>query len=281
MGEPHSSPNPCTRRSVLRFLAGTGFIGGAWGAGFTALNAFRPPSATICGKDEWQLTLVESGRSRALVLMGVPDDTIEETLTRMMGSFRQRIDLVIGTAATLHPLGAKYRSWWNVQLTIILEGDGTPSTSPATATIVSPTLLSLGPQIAISLTPVSSGRWKMSEHSMNQQSWIASVAANGSTIQLAERLDDFMRLPLGPSAVMTAPGGDLRAVWSIQPECAIAMNSDHVPTDLVTAPDNGAQDRRWLVPVFPDDFTQLAFLDHGIGLPDWARSVQYIESSGA
>jgi len=265
-----------SRRSALRLIVGSGIVGGSWGTGFTALNGIRPPSATVCGSGDWQLTLFESGRSRSLVLMGIPDPSIDDTLTRVMGSFRQRIDIVIGAPGALKPLAGRYWSRWNVQRTIMLGVDAARPLTARSASIAFPAEIHLSDKLTVSLIPANRGRWRMDEQPLDSlDRWIISAEANGSTVHLAEQLEDIASSGLGPSAVTIAPSGDLGAFWSSNPASAVAVNNDHVPRDVITSPPQGNRGGSWLVPVYPEDVAHFAFEETGVGLPQWARSVQF------
>lgn len=267
-----------SRRSALQLLVGSACVGAAWGTGLTALSNVGGPSATLCGHDDWQLILIECGRSRALVLMGIPSETIDETLTRMMGSFRQRIDLVIGAPTAIEQLPSEYRSRWNVQRTVVLGGADTGSLLAETASIASPVGIDIDSRLNVSLIPVIEDQWKVTDRLMGSvDRWIVSAHANGSTIRLAEQLEDLQDTIGGSTAVAVAPRGNLRSYWSFNPDSAVAINGDHVPEDVITSPESNVQDRFWLVSVFPDDITHLKFMDQGVAVPEWARSVQFID----
>lgn len=268
------SSTTVARRSVLRLLVGSGFVGATWGTGFAALNGNRPPSATIAGDNDWQLTVIESGRSRAAILMGEPDRPVGDTLSRMMGSFRQRIDLVIGTAEALEALPADYRGRWHVQRTVILGGSTARSLAARTGSIARPLLIALGSRLSLLAYPVVEGQWTRASASDSMPDrWLITVRANGATVRLGARLEDIAAMSLDPTAVTVAPRGELQTVWAMDSTTAIAVNNTHVPKDVFSSLDSGDGRPRWLVAVFPNDFTRLAFVEGGIGLPDWARPV--------
>lgn len=279
--EPRPESGAISRRSALRMMAGSGIAGAAWGTGFTALSGIRRASATIAGANDWQVTLIESGRSRALFVVGIPDASLGDTLARMMGSFRQRIDLIVGSSTALERLPSSYRSRWNVQRTIVLGGTETRSLSARTASIAWPKVIELGQRLTISIVPVIRGQWMNGEQPLGAQArWIVSAEGNGSTIRLAERLEDIAGMIDEPSTVVIAPSGDLRGMWAFDPSSAIAVNSDHIPQDVTTSPDHSVQGGHWLVSVFANDFAHLALTDRGVGLPHWARSIEFIDRPG-
>lgn len=278
MGTLPPDPVPVSRRATLGMLLGTGVIGAAWGTGFTALNGVRSPSATVVGADEWQLTLIEAGRCRVVIMMGTPDQSIGETLALVMGSFRQRIDMVIGAPAPLNRLPPGYRARWNVQNTIVLGGAATQIFTGKRGSITSPTLVRLGSRLKLSFTPVIGNRWRASDASAGvPDRWIVSVESNSATICLAERLEDIAAASATPFAVAVAPQGDLRGAWSRNPLSAIAINNGHVPPAAITSGQEAPGGRRWLVAVFRDDPVHLAFVGNGVELPDWARSVRFTD----
>lgn len=266
-----------TRRTAFRVMIGSGVVGAALGTGISALSGFREPSATFAGEDEWQITLIESGRIRALLLIGIAEGSIDETITRMMGSFRQRIDLVIGTPHALAPLDPTFRSRWKVLRTVVLDSGGGRSRSSEIMPVTSPVSIDLGARLRISLTPVIYHLWRLGEESAASQRWIVSASSNGSTVRMAERLEDIAATSLGPAALVVAPRGDLRKVWSFSPASAIAVNGDQVPPDVVRGSADGAGGERWLVSVFPEDLSRVTFLDHAVGLPTTGRRVQFID----
>ena len=269
MGTLPPDPVPVSRRATLGMLLGTGVVGAAWGTWFTALNGVRSPSATVVGADEWQLTLIEAGRCRVVIMLGTPDQSIGETLALVMGSFRQRIDMVIGAPASLNRLPPGYRDRWNVQSTIVLGGAAAQSLAGRRGSITSSTLVRLGSRLQLSLTPVIRNRWNASGASAAvPDRWIVSVESNGSTICLAEQLEDIAGASTTPFAVTVAPQGDLLVAWSRNPMSAIAINNDHVPPEAITSGQDVPGGRRWLVAVFRDDPVHLAFVENGVKLRD-------------
>lgn len=279
MDEPAPSNGALPRRSAIRFLAASGLVGAVWGTGLSALNANRPASVTVAGENDWQLTLAESARSRAAILMGAPDRELADTLARMMGSFRQRIDLVIGRADALAAFPNGYRGRWNVQRTIVLGGAGAGSSAGATSTITSPTRITLGSQLSILLSPViQDTSTDTGEADDTPVRWIASAGAYGGVIRIGAQLEDIVALNAGPTAMTIAPGGDLRVLWAFDPTSGIAVNNNHVPEDVIRADDSDPSSTHWLVSIFPEDFSRLTFLERGVGLPTWARRVRFLES---
>lgn len=272
------SPSAVPRRSALRFLAASGLAGATWGTGFAMLNADRAASVTVAGDKDWQLTVAESRSSRAVVLMGQPDGQIEDTLARMMGAFRQRIDLVIGGADALAFLPQGYGSRWNVQRTIVLGDAVAGSTVIDTGTTNLPARIALGARLSILLSPVLHGAWSDNgegEHVPDR--WIVSIMARGAIVRVGSRLEDIVALNAGPTAMSVAPSGDLRLLWTFDPTSGIAVNNAHVPDDVVTSHESP---RRWLVGVFPEDFSRFTFLDRSVALPAWARPVEFLGGSG-
>lgn len=280
MDEPAPASNAALpRRSAIRFLAASGLVGAVWGTGLSALYGNRPASVTVAGENDWQLTLAESTRSRAAILMGAPDQELADTLTRMMGSFRQRIDLVIGPVEALAALPDGYRGRWNVQRTIALSGAEAASSVGATSTLSSPTRIALGSQLSLLLSPVIHGTsTDTGEADDTPVRWIVSAVAYGAIIRIGAQLEDIVALNAGPTAMTIAPGGDLRMVWEFDPTSGIAVNNNHVPDDVIRADDCDPTGPRWLVSVFPEDYSRLTFLERGVGLPTWARPVRFLES---
>ena len=264
------------RRSVLRWIVGSGLLGAIWGTGFAALSATRQPSATVAGDDDWQVTLIESGRSRAVVLLGTLEDPVGDTLSRMMGSFRQRIDLVIGDANALTALPSDYRGQWRVQRTVVLGSSAPRSHTPETSSITSPTLIALGSRLSIQLSPMVKSGWSDARPPLDEPiRWVVTARANGAIIRLGARLEDIAAMSAGPAAVTVAPAGEIRAIWSVDALATIAVNNSQVPRDLISSVDAGAKRGRLLVSVFPDDFCRFTFVDGGIRLPYCARSVRF------
>ncbi len=269
------SPTAVARRPMLRWLVGSGLVGAVWGTGFAALSGNRQPTATIAGDDDWQLTLIESGRSRAVVLLGTMQDPVGDTLSRLMGSFRQRIDLVIGSADALAALPANYRGRWQVQRTLVLGGD-TKSLALETGAVASPTSIALGPRLSLQMSPMVPRGWSNAAGPLDKETrWVITLRANSASIRLGAQLEDIATLGAGPAAVTIAPAGDVRAIWTIDPSTAIAVNNAHVPMDVISTADVPARNARLLVPVFADDFCRFSFVDDGIRLPYWARTVRF------
>ncbi len=279
MDEPAPSSRALPRRSAIRFLAASSLVGAVWGTGLSAMYANGPASLTVAGDNDWQLTLAESARSRAAILMGAPDRELADTLTRMMGSFRQRIDLVIGHVDALAAFPDGYRSRWNVQRTIVLGGAGAGSSAAATSTITTPTRIALGSQLSILLSPViQSTSTDTGEADDTPVRWIVSAVAYGGVIRIGAQLEDIVALNAGPTAMTIAPGGDLGVFWAFDPTSGIAVNNNHVPDDVIRADESDPAGSHWLVGIFPEDYSRLTFRERGVGLPTWARPVRLLES---
>ena len=276
MVDPAPLKTVVARRSVLRWIAGSGFLGAIWGTGFTALGAYRQATATIAGDNEWQVLLFESGRSRAVVLLGTLDEPVGNTLSRMMGSFRQRIDLVIGDADALTALPADYRSRWQVLRTIVLGSDTPGSRTARTISITAPTSIALGTRMSLLVSPMVERGWSDTRTPPDEPiRWVVTAQANGAIVRFGARLEDIGITSPGPAAVTVAPAGDPRAIWSFDAMTSIAVNNSQVPRDLLSDGDAEANRAPRLVSVFPDDLCRLTFIAGGVRLPYWARSVRF------
>ncbi len=207
------------------------------GSAVAGLVLRSEPRLMVVGDREWQIALLLASRSRVLILLGelVPDAMSAVPL--LLSAMRQRIDVVIGTAASVRLLPEGFHSRWLVRRTIVHPDEiTTPAELP-----IDDQVLHLPDQLRVSTMSLATGHWRHETAERNRATATCVTISGGRCmIAMAMDLQTLAAFGLGPITAVVAPNGDIAAFTRYADVAAICINARHVRDQA----DRISQDRR-------------------------------------
>ncbi len=221
-----------TRRDVLATIAGGAILGAVWGAAFPALAMEGRPTIAVIGEQNAQLALIDAGSARALVFIGEPDDALLERLPAMLTVFRQRIDLVIGSAPTLAAHAGALSVRWNVRHAVTVSPAHESPSLPIPSTTVSDALdIALGEHVTLEIRVGHRDEWRTPDPGSGQPLWSLHVRRDTAAVTIVPDARSFAATLPGPSAVLIAPSAPSPELRAKSPARSLAINFDSESID--------------------------------------------------
>jgi hypothetical protein len=258
-----SARTSISRREVASTIAGGALLGAIWGAAFPALATERRPTLAVIGKQTSQLTLLDSGLARALIISGEPDDDLFERLPAVMTVFRQRMDLIIGGSPILVARAKELADRWRARHAIVLSGSRSAPSLPMSSTVVSDVRqLSLGNEMSLQIRIGHRHEWRAATSSRSIPLWGISIHSQAARIAIAPDLASFLAVPPEPSSLLVAPDKPGQEMFTRGPAKAVAVNYDSSTLD---PPPEGV----FVTRIYPRDIARFVFGEEGLELPPW------------
>ncbi len=271
MSPPWNEPvQPLSRRAFCGTVLAT-----ALGSSAVAASISRSqPRLLVVGDDAWQTAVLLAARARVLILVG--DMTAEgvQSIPMLMSAMRQRIDVVIGSAACLRVLPPGFHQRWQVQRTILSAADTDAWTSPS---LTDHTVYLPGD---VHLSTSSAGF--PAGNLLNDRTGgtltgagIVTISLGPIAVAIGSDLESLSRLARPSVAMVIAPTGSIDGCARYLATPAIGINAGVArDQEIKQAGDSGShQDTRSLVRIFPEDVAEFRLSPAGVTLPGWRQSI--------
>lgn len=247
------------RELIVGGLCGAA-IGSAWVAGLGIVLQRKEPTLSVIGKGTSLLALLDTGYARVLIAAGPGDPRLTRNLDALLGVFRPRLDLLIGTESgvaeftgrTLARHGNPQRFVLDRPTGISRDASSTRATGPATLTVALPKGMTL--QIATFVR----GAWQNGD--TPTQSWIATITGHGQRCAIADTTDVLALHGDRDVGLGIAATVDLIPDWDMLRVNSLALPSDHI----TLAPDSESLAR--IVRIFPREPVIVAFRRDGLAI---------------
>jgi hypothetical protein len=251
--------NQTGSRRALLFASVSGMAAGGWWATALAfVSRTRTPVVEVTGSAESQLVIVDTGRTRSLIVIGESIDSLLNDLPRRMGLFRQRIDLLFATESALSTLPAGLYDRWRFGAVIALPGGSPDLPTRAAATIRDPTAFDLSAGVTLRC-------WPQYRSSRPEPTWRMEIERLGQVMALAASTDDLSMVPAPKYALAVAPHGSISLARRKSVAAAIALNAR-----VIDRQGAGAGDDMILTRIFDMDVARFEMQRGQIRLPDWS-----------
>lgn len=273
MSSPRNEPVQSLSR---RAFCGT-VLATALGSSAAAATVSRSgPRLLVVGDDAWQTAVLLTARARVLILVGEMTAEGVQTIPMLMSAMRQRIDVVIGSAASLRVLPLGFHQRWNVQRTLLSSADTDAPTFPSMAdhTVYLPGDV----QLSTTSAP-SSGHWSNERTKRTPtDACVVTIALGSIVVAIGTDLETLSRLALPSVTVAIAPTGSIGECARYLATPAIGINAGVARDQEIKATgpteDSGLhRGTRSLIRIFPEDVAEFRLSPAGVTLPGWRQSV--------
>lgn len=240
--------------------------GGAWGAAIQHLAIPSSPSLAIVGRRDVQIVLLDTSRTRVLILLGIPEDDLELQIPALLTMLRQRIDLVVGSISSIEALDQEFMQRWQVTTCLVFpESTETGPDGPFRTWITSDLAVDLGNGISLQLTSTMRGAWNAAAAPRNL--WQVFVTNGQEEVSLTP--NDASASALAPQAatLLITPRADPHQLLPVLYPAVIATNA----RDDLALPDNASREVS-LVRTYPQDISRFELIPTGLRLPSWSES---------
>lgn len=266
--------HPSQRLNRRRFMrTGLAAVVGGCAAG-SAVGTFAvrsQPRLLVVGDHGWQVGLLLTSRTRVLILIGELKPDAISSIPMLLSAMRQRIDVVMGTAASVGLLAPDFHERWLVRRTLILPHRA----ETAVPTSASDQTLYLPGDVRLTLSTSPRGYWLQSSADMDP-TWANAITISRGriVIAIARDLETIANLAPLSTAVAIAPAGNIEHLTRhLAAVPAICINADSArDQDVVPA---GAGDTtqvtRSLVRIFHSDVAEFRLSHNGVTIPRWRQ----------
>jgi len=255
-----------SRRAAFASVASGLVLGAVWGATFPIVASESRPSIAIVGHRGAQLVLIDSGKARALVFLGDPDDRLIERIPSIMTLFRQRIDVIVGTRPVMERRAFDLKSRWSIEHAVAVHSSAIPPSWAMPATVISDAAsIDLGGEMTLRCTVGHRGEWLIG-HESSSTPWSARLTHPSGEVVLvpdAASLDALGPVD-APLIVMPEPAPGHVQSWKTAR--ALAINYDSDAAEENTSPTVA------ITRTYPQDIARFTFGNDGIELPAWTES---------
>ncbi|MEJ7837297.1 MAG: hypothetical protein WKF81_00655 [Thermomicrobiales bacterium] len=245
-----------SRRAVIGSAVGT-LAGGSWSLSFLSLAKVRRPRIEVIGREASQLVLLDTGQERVLIYSGPFDEQLSEGLVDLLGSLRQRIDILLATETNLVLGATTIRQRWTISQTMSLP-ELSPVGSPS-ANIAIRHPLTIGLANDVALTCIPHIRYQTSAIGTDP-GWRIEIARGSQTLAIAANLDQLTSVPCGPFTLVITPTGSIDLAQRKSYTNAYALNDGQVDPKLI----NVMHSR-----IFERDVARFELGTDEMGLPGW------------
>lgn len=254
-----------SRRTVIFSGIGGLAAGGWWATVFAWFAKVRAPIVEVIGRGESQLVLLDTGPSRLLVIIGTETDGVLENFPRLMGLFRQRIDVLLISESMLAAMSPKMRQRWTFDSVLALPARETGLPPRSDASIRDPIELSLSAAVQLRCIPHYRDAWFGFDA---PQSWRIEIERFGHVIAVAPSIDELASVPSGPFALAIAPSGSIQLASRKTVASSLALNAREIDNQ-----EDEAIEGMTLTRIFNEDVARFEMHQEGIRLPQWAKRV--------
>jgi len=260
------------RRQLLGSALSGASLGSLWSCGLAFAMRQRDPTIEVIGADDAQVALISVDRVRVLVLMGSPSRSVRDHLNGLIGTFRPRIDLLVGSRSGIDLLGAEFQRQRHVSHTLALDDDSAPYNGTPLPT--SPALSArLSSAVTLSIRTLTMRGWNTTL--TERRSWIVIVQRDSHVAVLGPNIDDVAMFgPANPALAIGATGSIAFAARKL-PASAMGFNADGISEDRLGPPSGTAQ--RHLVRIHPGESAVFTLTNTGVRLPSWAERRSILE----
>lgn len=245
------------RELIVGSLSGAA-IGAGWVAGFGVLLQRQEPTLSVIGKGTSLLALLDTGNVRVLVAAGPGDPRLTRNLSALLGVFRPRIDLLLGSESGVAEFTAKTLARYGNPLRMILDQPTGIAIGTQAAT-GPPVLTAHLPQgIDLRVTTFVQGAWQVG--GTPTQSWIVTVTGYEHRCSVADTAEVLGLYgdsgdAIGVVGMVTEPDQ-----WDM-----LRMTSLAIPSDRVKAPfDTQASPK--IIRLFQREPITITFRPDGLGV---------------
>ena len=256
------------RRTLIGAAIGGAGLGTAWAAGLSFAANRGDPTLEVIGVDDAQVLLLDTRRFRTMIVIGVPSRELQASIASLMGVFRRRIDLLVGSRAGVEALGKTFVDRYNVARAIGLEDAFAPLDADPARREVPPELRAALPEgVELRIRVITAQAWDKQAH--ERRTWLIEIRRGTTVCCAGPDLDGVAMHGLAGLALTLAPVGSLTFSSRKLGRSAIAINADSVQeSDLGSSTDENAA---YLVRIHPRDAAVFSFTNSGVRLPTWAE----------
>jgi hypothetical protein len=227
----------------------------------------------VVGDRQWQILLLLVSRIRILILTGdLPVDAMP-SIPMLLSAMRQRIDVVIGTPASVGSLPTGFHERWLVRRTLIVPDDVQRPPPPMPD---SDQVLHLPDDVRLAVLTSPLGFWLGdSAAAKPTMASLITISRGHSIIAIAKDLETIAQLTPPTTAVAIAPGGSIDHLARHLGVPAICINADLARDQDIALAGTGetAEVTRFLVRIFREDVADLRLSDNGVTIPEWRQAV--------
>lgn len=242
------------RREAI-VAGGAGAASGAlWAGGFGLLLRRGAPTLEVIGRGDDLAALLDTGAFRVLIVVG---EGRSDRIRSLLGLFRRRVDLLLGSERGITAIGTRAISRFHVARTFVLDTPVGAKTFPiGAATGPAALRAALPDRVTLEIATFPSGAWQ--QDNPVSQTWAVTISRGDQRCAIAPSLDVVsMHLGSGLAGVVSS-GGNVDHLWDMLRVPLVAINTDQVPPAL---PENGASR---LLRIFANDPLTLTFTTEGI-----------------
>ncbi|MGC4106030.1 MAG: hypothetical protein QM753_06705 [Thermomicrobiales bacterium] len=253
-----SSGTTMNRRSAI--VAGVlgATTGALWVGGFTWLIRRHDPTLEVIGRGDDLMALLDTGSFRALIVVGQgrPD-----RIGTLLGTFRRRVDMVIGSQVGIAALGDARIERLGITQALVLDVPSGVKSLPATEepgpAVLHADLLN-GMVLTIGTFP--QGAWQQDREA--SQVWTVTIARGEHRCAIAPNLAVLSDHAESGVVVGIGAKGDLDHLWDMLRTPLIAVNANRYPK-----PDSTVQGMTSFR-IFPNDPLTFTFSKDGIAVAE-------------
>ncbi|MGB3327943.1 MAG: hypothetical protein WBA46_03255 [Thermomicrobiales bacterium] len=245
------------RRDIVLATALGAASGVAWAGGLGVMLNRHDPTLEIIGRKHTLMALLDTGSVRALFVVG---DVQVDRLGPLLGVFRRRIDLLVGTQTSVAAIRAGHSRSLTIGRMLILDAPVGIALSPSPQFAVGPaSLMAMLPAgLTLELDTFVRDAWQ--RDISPTQTWMISVVRHGHRCVIAPTLDVIDRHAPADLA--------LAVVADIGPELQgdmlrsgmLAIPADAFPSSLDQVPHASA------MRIFPHDPLTITFRQDGLAI---------------
>lgn len=253
------------REAVVAGAAGAA-TGTLWAGGFGLLLHRGAPTLEVIGRGDDLAALLDTGSFRVLIVAG---EGRSDRIRSLLGLFRRRIDLLLGSEQGISAIGTRAISRLHVARTFVLDapvGARTYSSVTATATKAATTsTASTGPAalraalpggMTLEIATYPAGAWQQDDPV--NQTWVVILTRGAHRCAIAPSLDVISTHSGNGLALGIGSDGNADRIWDMSRVPVVAVNSDRVPSSAAS------ETATRMLRIFPNDPLTFTFTPGGI-----------------
>jgi len=228
--------------------------GTLWAGGFGLLLRRRAPTLEVIGRGDDLAALLDTGSFRVLIVAG---EGRSDRIRALLGVFRRRVDLLVGSERGITAIGSRAISRLHVSRTLVLDLPVGARSWPATnATGPAALRADLPDRMLLEIATYPRGAWQ--QEVPVSQTWAVTISRGGHRCVIAPSVDVVAVHGVAGLAAAVGADGDLDKLWDMLRMPVVAINADRYPSPPPSA--GPAQTFR----IFPNDPLTITFGPNGV-----------------
>ncbi|MGN6033667.1 MAG: hypothetical protein ACTHQE_18580 [Thermomicrobiales bacterium] len=245
------------REAIVAGSLGTA-TGSLWAGGFGLLLGRRAPTLEVIGRGDDLAALLDTGSFRTLIVAG---EGRRDRIRSLLGVFRRRVDLLLGSERGITVLGTREIARLHVGRTFVLDAPvGARSWPARNATGPATLRAELPDHLLLEVSTFPRGAWQ--QDVPVTQTWTVTVSRGYHRCMIAPSLDVIAAHGGAGLACGIGVDGGTDELWDMLRVPTMAINADRFPSAVpATQPPRNFR-------IFPNDPLTFTFGDNGIAVKE-------------